>query len=468
MPDVDVDCCVVGAGFAGLTAARRLRQAGQRVAVLEARDRVGGRTWTEVLDDDTVIERGGAWVGPGQDGINGLIDEMGVATYKQYVAGENLMVIEGKAHRYEGTVPLTLSPWVTVNLGVAFMAIDEMAKRIPLDAPWEAEGAHDLDAQSLGSWLSMPTNVSSATARDLLATALGGIYTSDPDELSMLWVLFQLGSGGGPSFFLGTEGAAEDARPVGGMGAVSGPMAAELGGALHLSQPVRRIVQDDGGVTIRTESLAVRAARVVVAVPPAIANRITYEPMLPVDRAQLMQRSPFGAVQKVAAVYDQPFWRGDGLTGESAATHSPVPITIDACGPSGSPGILNAFVVGAAAREMTTMPADERRRVVLREIVGRFGDRAGTPTDYIEQDWTAEPYTVGGMLCHLPPGVLTQFGRAIARPCGRIHWAGTETSPAMYGSIDGAVRSGERVAREVIEAEAGLVGAGAASGRLVA
>ena len=452
----EVDFCVVGAGFAGLAAALRLKQAGRSVALLEARDRVGGRTFTQTRPDGTWIDRGGAWIGPGQDRIYALMKEFGVTEYKQHNDGDAMMIVGGKKHRYGGTIPWTMSPWAVTNLGVGLLSIEKMCKAIPREAPWEAKKAQEWDRISIGEWIHK--NTISKDAAEMLDMAFAGLYTSAASETSLLWGLLQTASAGGLTFAISGKGGSQDARPVGGMGALHRPMVAELGDALHLSQPVRQIAQDDDGVTVSAADLTVRARRVIVAIPLAIATSIHYEPMLPIDRASLHQRMPSGAVTKISIVYDAPFWRADGLSGQSAAPGSPATLTIDACTDTGDPGIMCVITEGPAARRLGGLAEDERKSVIIAELVDRFGEKARTPVEYHEQNWTIERYSGGGMIGHAPPGVLTEFGYTLRQPCGRIHWAGTESSAVMCGWIDGAIRSGERAAAEVTEAETATVG----------
>jgi len=453
--ELDADACVVGAGIAGLTAARRLVQAGLTVAVLEAADRVGGRVFAERLPDGTAIDRGGAWLGPGQDRAYALAAELGVGTYPTWGRGEHVLVIGGVARRYRGTIPRPLGLLQVASLGIAVARLDRMARRVPLDAPWDAPRARRWDARTLGGW--MERNVPPGAGRDVLWWTLAGIFTSDLAEVSLLHALFLIHSHKNLTHLTSIEGGAQQDRLVGGTGALLAALCDGLGQAVRLGSPVREVSQSTAGVEVVADGCTVRARRAVIAVPPPRAARIAYAPPLPLDRAALLERMPLGAIWKIAVLYDSPWWRDDGLSGQSLDVDSPLPLTLDGCGPTTPPGILNLFSMGPAARRLSQMTPAARESTAIATLTQRFGPKAAHPTVYLEQDWTAEPWIGGGMFSRLGPGVLTEFGRALREPFGRVHWAGTETATITHGGIDGAIRSGERAAREVIEAERGTV-----------
>lgn len=452
MEQLEADVCVVGAGFSGLTAAWRLHQAGRSVVVLEARERIGGRVWTEPRPDGSWIDRGGAWFGPGQDRVYALAAEMGVATFAQYVSGENLFELDGVVRRYRGLTPKGLGPFALLSFGVAFARLDRLSRRVPIDTPWTARSAERLDALSFETWVSRWWNVPSPTARRLLRMTVQGLFACSTAEVSLLHVLFHVHAAGGLVFQTSVEGGAENDRACGGMQAVADRIAAQLPGGVRLGNPVRAIAQDSTGVTVSADGLSVRAARAIVAVPPWLSGVIRYAPALPTDRALLVQRTPAGYVAKIALVYDDAFWRADGLSGESVGVGSPVALTIDACGPTPPPGILQAFLAGPDAQRWSRLDAAARRAVVLDAVTRRFGPAAAAPREYIEQTWADEEWTRGCYMAHFAPGVLTSFGPALRQPVGRIHWAGTETATRSNGFIDGAIRAGERAAAEVASA----------------
>jgi monoamine oxidase len=452
MDEREADVCVVGAGYSGLTAAWRLHQAGRSVVVLEARDRIGGRVWTEQRPDGSWIDRGAAWCGPGQERVYALAREMGVATYSQYVLGENLFELHGALHRYRGLTPKGLGPFALLSFGLGFVRLDRMARRIPLAEPWTARNAQRLDALSFEAWLGRWWNVPSPTARALLRMTVEGLFACAAAEVSLLHVLFHVHSAGGLEFQTSIEGGAENDRVQGGMQAVLDRIATRLAGAVRLGAPVRTVAQDADGVTLTADGVRVRAARAIVAVPPWLSGVITYRPQLPSDRALLVQRAPAGYAVKIALVYDDAFWRADGLSGESVAVGSPVSLTIDGCGPTPPPGILQAFLAGPDAQRWGRLDAAARRGVVLDAMTRRFGPKAATPREYIEHCWADEVWTRGCFMSHYPPGVLTNFGPALRTAFGRVHWAGTETATRSNGFVDGAIRAGERAAEEVLAA----------------
>jgi monoamine oxidase len=448
MERLRTDCCVVGAGFAGLAAARRLRERGKSVVLLEARDRVGGRVWNRVAADGSVVSVGGTWLGKRQDRMFELCREFGLKVYPQYDQGDTVLHLNGANRRY-GRIP-KINPLALASLGLAFWRLDRMAKRVPIDGPWKASDANRLDSQTLGAWLDSPWNVPSAMARKLIRTTMTTLFCVDPDEVSLLGS-FVLAQGGGAFEYYVDSTFTESHLVDGGVPELAVRLAAKLNDALHLSSPVRLVKQTTAAVEVVSDLLTVEASRVIVAVPPLLASRIAYDPSLPAAKQQLLRRMLSGSIMRGITVYDEPFWRHDGLSGMSVAPDLPVPVTIDQTPPSGKPGILSSYMLGpvAVSAAMRNDPA-ERRDIWLRALAARYGSKALSPRAHLETDWAAEEWSLGGMIGHFAPGVLTNFGHVLREPAGRIHWAGTEHATAMHGLMEGAVRSGESAADQVI------------------
>jgi monoamine oxidase len=453
----DCDVVVVGAGLAGLTAARELAGAGLDVQVLEARDRVGGRTLNHSVGErpEDVVELGGQWVGPTQLEVLGLADELGLATYPTHAEGKNLFEIaEGKVKRYSGTIPM-LGPLVMADYGKADLRLKRLVKKVSAEAPWEAPNAEQLDEETFASWIRRSART--RVAREAIAMACRAVFAVEPSEISLLHVLFYAASSGGWDDLLDTEGGAQQDRIVGGSQLISLRMAEELGDRVILSAPVRTIRTEPDGV-IAGE---LRARRAIVAVPPALAGRIEYDPPLPAPRDQLTQRMPMGSVIKTMTIYDEPFWREDGLSGQVLSIPGPAQVIFDNTPPNGAPGVILGFLEARDARDLAPISEAERREAVVGGLARVFGPRALKPSGYVEKDWSAEPFSRGCYAGVLGPGAWTAYGTWLREPVDRIHWAGTETATRWMGYFDGAVQSGKRAAAEVMRSEGSAVVAAA-------
>jgi monoamine oxidase len=445
----DCDVVVVGAGLAGLTAARELAGAGLDVQVLEARDRVGGRTLNHSVGDrpEDVVELGGQWVGPTQLEVLALAEELGLETYPTHSDGKNLFEVKlGKVKKYSGTIPM-LGPLVMADYGRADLKLKRLIKKVSPEAPWDATKAEELDGQTFETWIRRTTR--STTAREAIAMSCHAVFAVEPSEISLLHVLFYAASAGGWDDLLDTDGGAQQDRIVGGSQLISLRMAEGLGDRVQLSTPVRSIRTDGDGVV----AAEVRARRVIVALPPALAGRIEYDPILPGPRDQLTQRMPMGSVIKTMSIYDDPFWREEGLSGSALSLPGPAQVIFDNTPPNGTPGVLLGFLEADDARVLGRMSEAERRDAVTGGLARMFGPQAAKPSGYVEKNWSADPYSRGCYAGVLGPGAWTSFGTWLRDPIDRIHWAGTETATRWMGYFDGAVQSGKRAAAEVMRSE---------------
>jgi monoamine oxidase len=452
-----VDVAIVGAGFAGLTAALELKKAGKKVVILEARKRVGGRVLNKDIGDGEVSERGGTFTGPTQDFLMAMAKEMGVPLLEQYNKGDNVYFVDGDRSTYSDTGPLGTAPpdpLIAADLATAVTRLNEMSKEVPVDAPWKAAMAAEYDRQTFETWLE--ANTVSPRFRRIAATATRPIFGAEPRELSLLFVLFYIAASGNeqnPGTFernFNTRDGAQMFRFEGGSQLICNRMAKRLGKRVVLRSPVTRIKQGRRSVRVESRRLTVNAKRVIVAVPPTLAARIDYRPDLSGTRDQLLQRLTQGTRIKVNLVYDKAFWRDAGLNGSVVSLNGPVGVTYDDSGPDGTPGVLFGFIGGDEARAFANLNPAQRRAAVLKNLVDYFGPAANNPTQYFETDWPGQRWTRGGPTAIAAPGVLTGLAPIIREPAGRIHWAGTETSTFWNGYMDGAIRSGKRAAAEVL------------------
>jgi monoamine oxidase len=445
------DVVVVGAGLAGLTAASRLVEAGAEVVVLEARERVGGRTLTVPTADGTPIDHGGQWIGPTQDRIAALATRVGVTTYPTWERGLNTEFHQGRAHRYDSELPDSVDPVSAVALGQAIRELEAMAAVVPPEAPWAASGALALDSQTVETWLQ--ARVSSERVRTWLRQIVRGTLAAEARDVSLLHALFFIRSAGSMAMLLGTTGGAQERRFHQGAQAVSIRLAESLGPRVVLGAPVQLVRHGEHGVEAEAGGRVVAAGRAILAMPPAIAGRVGYRPGMPAWRNQLTQRVPMGSVIKFHAIYEEPFWRQEGLSGFAVSDSGPVTVVYDDCPEDGSPGVLVGFIEGEQARIWARRGRADRRAGILACLVDFFGERSGRPRQLLEHSWADEEYIGGCYTGYFPPGVWTSFGDALREPIGRLHWAGTETATAWTSYMEGAVQSGERAADEVLAAQ---------------
>ncbi|HEY5251832.1 MAG TPA: flavin monoamine oxidase family protein [Acidimicrobiales bacterium] len=458
LKDRACEALIIGAGYAGLSAARELADAGVDVMVVEARDRVGGRVWTTTTPTGAVIDHGGQWIGPGQDLFQKLADECGASTFPTFTTGEGVEWRAGNRATYAGLIP-TSDPGAAADGIEAIFELDLASGQVPLDAPWDAPEARALDEQTLGSWLS--ASVGSAGARDIVTAAVKSIFGTEPGELSLLFTLFYLRSGGGLMNLARTTNGAQERRFAGGAQQCARYLAEELGHRVLLSSPVTAVAYDDDGVVATVaahrpegdpEPITIRARRLIVAMPPALSVRLQWTPPLPGRRDQLCMRAPMGSMTKIHAVYERPFWREDGLNGQVVSDEGAVRVTFDDSPADASHGVLLGFVAGDECRALDGCTPAERGAAAVSDFTRYFGPQAAHPVEVVEQHWPAEPYTRGGPVAVFSPGLLTGFGPALRDPIGPVHWAGTETATQWCGYIDGALSSGVRAAGEVLAA----------------
>lgn len=435
-----VDVAIIGAGLSGLTSARDMKRAGSNsFIVLEARDRVGGRTCNHDLGNGIVSEGGGQWIGPGQTAIADLARELGVETFDSFHRGKAVYLV--------GNETLEEESGGSMVRGAVVDKLNALARGVPSHAPWTAANAAELDRQSLAGWLAgEKLTEEEAIAFDLTATLTFG---APPPKLGLLHYLSLINSSDCDLAKLeAMEDGAQEKRLVGGSWVLSERMAEEVRDELRLSSPVRRIAGWNGNIVeLHTDKGTVRARQVIVAMSPSLCDRIEFDPPLPRERAEMQKLWPAnGRMRKTVHVYRRPFWREAGRNGQVIEIAGALLWSADNSPPDASLGVLTAFV-----RE-GMLPADpgEARDILSGTFARALGEEALHPVQYHEIDWCVHDAWSLSCTSPYPPGFLTKWGRHIHPPVGRLIWSGTDTAEIHASSMDGAVRAGRKAALQAL------------------
>ena len=454
-PTLHADVCIVGAGPAGLTAARRLTQAGKRVVVLEARDRVGGRTWSDTIDG-AFLEIGGQWVSPDQTALFALLDELGLETFTRYRQGKNVYLApDGRRELYTGDM-FPAGEKVEAEIERLTGILDDLAAEIGAEEPWAHPKARELDTISFHHWLREQSDDEEACDNIGIFIA-GGMLTKPAHAFSALQAVLMAASAGSFSNLV-DDTFILDKRVVGGMQSVSERMARELGDdVVKLGQPVRTIRwnADDAaaGAGVISDGLVVEAKDVILAVPPNLYSRISYEPPMPRLQHQMHQHQSLGLVIKVHAVYETPFWREKGLSGTGFGAEELNQEVYDNTNHGDERGTLVGFVSDEKADEVFRLSAQERKERILRSLANYLGDEALEPVVYYESDFGSEEWTRGAYAASYDLGGLHRWGPYQHDAVGPMRFACSDIAAEGYQHVDGAVRMGERVARQILEGD---------------
>uniref|UniRef100_A0A8C0LSL5 Amine oxidase n=1 Tax=Canis lupus dingo TaxID=286419 RepID=A0A8C0LSL5_CANLU len=432
------DVVVIGGGISGLSAAKLLAEHEVDVLVLEARDRVGGRTYTVRNEHVDYVDVGGAYVGPTQNRILRLSKELGLETYKVNVNERLVQYVKGKTYPFRGAFPPVWNPIAYLDYNNLWRTMDNMGKEIPADAPWEAPHAEEWDKMTMKDLIDKICWTK--TARRFASLFVNINVTSEPHEVSALWFLWYVKQCGGTTRIFSVTNGGQERKFVGGSGQVSERIMERLGDRVKLKRPVTYVDQSDDNIIIETLNHELYECKYVIsAIPPTLTAKIHFRPELPSERNQLIQRLPMGAIIKCMMYYKEAFWKKKDYCGCMIIEdeEAPISITLDDTKPDGSLPAIMGFILARKADRLAKLHKEIRKRKICELYAKVLGSQ--------EALQVRNPHSDGLIYPRCLPRVIRQ-------PFGRIYFAGTETATHWSGYMEGAVEAGERTAREVLNA----------------
>ncbi len=442
-----VKVIIVGAGFAGLTAAKLLHEQKISFILLEARERIGGRVYSKTTEEFGHIELGGQWVGHSQNELYSLLKEYDLNLFPTYNTGKNTVCINNKIKHYSGLIPKIDIPSL-INIDYLIKDLNKKATQIDLTEPWKSPKAKQWDSITLAQYISGKSWFTNSTS--ILNAGLETLFAVNSAEISLLQALFYIRSGKNLDVLLSIDEGAQQHRVSEGMHSLAFKMSQPFQDRIHLNEAVLAIHQDGRETTVMTSSNSYISEKVILTIPPVIIPRIDYDPVLSPLKLQLCQRVPMGLVIKSYAVYSSPFWREDGLSGQVVTDETyPFQTVFDNTEPNGQKGKLLAFIIADRARNMLKYTENERKNIVLEHLASIFGSKALTPLAYYEKCWADEIWSSGCYAGMRIPGAWISYKGVLAKPEGNIHFAGTETADVWNGYIEGAILSAKRVVKEI-------------------
>ncbi|YAL83416.1 flavin monoamine oxidase family protein [Dermacoccaceae bacterium W4C1] len=437
-----VDVVIVGAGFSGLTAAEILAGQGRSVLVVDGRDRVGGRSYSGEVAG-VQVDLGATWVADRHTAVHALMDKVGCTTTPQFDDGNNVLWMAGQRQTYLGALP-NGGPVDQEDLGRVAEAFAGIIEAVDVEKVWDTPGAAEFDAITFEQWLNEQQAAPSTRAlMTVISQVQWGCSTSD---VSLLHAARYVAAAGGLEHQLAVEGGQNQDRVAGGTQSVAERLADALGDKVVLGAPVRRIIQEGEGVSVETDAGTVRARAVISTTSPTHRRDIAFEPPLPAQTRGLDNTWPLGTLSKAFVAYERPFWREEDLSGEAVLDTGAVFITFDVSPSDDGPGIVMAF---CEPGKYDGFNAEDRKRRVVGQLVDLYGEQAANPIDYVDHCWGQEEFAPGGPNPAVGPFAITSYGPALAQPHGRVHFAGSETAGMWAGTLNGAVLTGQRAAREV-------------------